>query len=212
MSEIQRFKCQSGSIRHDIANQLSVVVGYTELLECECKDPKSNQAQALKKIGLAADRIKHKLEDWKKYEDVWLSPDWQLFTKAYNSCEKPLNIIINVEDEMCKISLYSTPMLSIVWENLLDNSVRHGGASEAKIYHQIRGDKLVVFYEDNGKGIPLEEKEMIFKEGFGKNTGMGMFYTMEILKDTGIEISEVGELGKGAKFEILIPKNGYKIE
>jgi hypothetical protein len=33
----------------------------------------------------------------------------------------------------------------------------------------------------------------------------------EILSITGITIAETGEFGKGARFEIRVPKNGYRI-
>jgi K+-sensing histidine kinase KdpD len=51
----------------------------------------------------------------------------------------------------------------------------------------------------------LDEKERIFERGFGKNTGLGMFLVREILTLTGITISETGEPGRGARFEILVP-------
>ncbi len=51
---------------------------------------------------------------------------------------------------------------------------------------------------------------MIFKQGHGKNTGLGLFLSREILSITGMTIKECGEPGKGARFEILVPKEIYR--
>jgi len=48
-----------------------------------------------------------------------------------------------------------------------------------------------------GEGVPTYEKEKIFKRGFGKNTGMGLFLAREIPSITGITIHETGDPGKG---------------
>ena len=73
-------------------------------------------------------------------------------------------------------------------------------------------DALKIFWEDNGTGIPTEEKEKIFERGYGKNTGLGMFLVREILALTDISITETGEPGKGARFEIVVPKGMYRIK
>jgi signal transduction histidine kinase len=60
--------------------------------------------------------------------------------------------------------------------------------------------------EDDGDGIPVEDKERIFDWGFGKNTGFGLAISREILGITGITIRETGVPGKGARFEMAVPK------
>jgi len=37
-----------------------------------------------------------------------------------------------------------------------------------------------------------------------------LFLSQEILSITGITITETGEPGKGARFEITVPKGGYR--
>jgi signal transduction histidine kinase len=69
---------------------------------------------------------------------------------------------------------------------------------------------MVIIWEDNGIGILPDEKERIFNRGFGKNTGLGLYFTREILALTGISISETGESGSGARFEITIPNGKFR--
>jgi signal transduction histidine kinase len=67
-----------------------------------------------------------------------------------------------------------------------------------------------VICEDNGVGVPEEEKEKIFQREFGKHTGYGLFLAREILGITGFFIRETGIPGKGARFEILIPEGSFR--
>ena len=59
-------------------------------------------------------------------------------------------------------------------------------------------------------GISDEDKKKLFTRGFGKNTGLGLFLSREILAITGITIIENGTPGKGARFEITVPKGGWR--
>jgi signal transduction histidine kinase len=50
----------------------------------------------------------------------------------------------------------------------------------------------------------------VVPQGFGKNTGLGLFLSREILAITGITITENGIPGKDAQFEITVPKGAYR--
>jgi signal transduction histidine kinase len=71
-----------------------------------------------------------------------------------------------------------------------------------KVHGKICEHNGVLVYEDDGQGIPEEEKEKIFLRGYGKNTGLGLFLIKEILAITGITIVENGIYGMGARFEM----------
>jgi len=47
--------------------------------------------------------------------------------------------------------------------------------------------------------------------GFGKNTGLGLALSREILDITGISIREAGEPGNGARFEMTVPKGTWRM-
>ncbi len=53
-------------------------------------------------------------------------------------------------------------------------------------------------------------KKHLFIRGFGKPTGLGLYLYREILAVTGITIIENGVPGKGARFEITVPKGEYR--
>ena len=102
-------------------------------------------------------------------------------------------------------------MLEMVFANLFGNAVMHGGhVSRIAVRCEKEKGGLLITVEDNGVGIPLDEKQKIFKKGFGKNTGFGLFLAREILAITGIMIHEKGVYGKGALFEIKVPNGKYR--
>ena len=71
-------------------------------------------------------------------------------------------------------------------------------------------DILMIICHDDGRGIPVSEKENIFLHKYGKNTGIGLFLAREILSITGLTIRENGEPGKGARFEIQVPAGKFR--
>jgi signal transduction histidine kinase len=110
------------------------------------------------------------------------------------------------------VELFADPLLPRVFYNLLMNALNHGGQQLTKIrlYIRITGESLILTVEDNGPGIPYDKKEKIFEFGYGKGAGFGLFLIREILGYTGIMITETGQPGKGAKFEILVPKGKFR--
>ena len=54
-------------------------------------------------------------------------------------------------------------------------------------------------------------KEKIFERRYEERKGMGLFLTREILSVTGVTIRETGEPGKGARFEMTVPKSAYRL-
>ena len=72
------------------------------------------------------------------------------------------------------------------------------------------GGELVIAIEDNGAGIPSDQKEQIFEHGYGKNTGLGLTLSRDILAVTDIRLVETGTPGKGARFEMRIPPQSWR--
>ena len=77
--------------------------------------------------------------------------------------------------------------------------------------YQRARDAVVLMCEDDGCGVPVEYKEQIFRREYFKHTGFGLFLSRDILGITGLSISETGEPGKGARFEITVPRDFFCI-
>jgi signal transduction histidine kinase len=118
---------------------------------------------------------------------------------------------ITVTADLGSLEIYADPMIGKVFYNLIDNAIRHG-ERVTRITFSCRqeGTSLVILCEDNGVGIPAKDKEHIFKKGFGKDSGLGLFLIHEILAITGIAIRETGEEGRGARFEMVVSEGKYR--
>jgi len=118
-----------------------------------------------------------------------------------------LSIVIDLQN----MEIYADPLLEKVFYNLVDNAIRYGDTlTMISFFFQISDKGLSIICQDDGVGIEPRAKERIFERGVGRNTGMGLFLTREILGITGITIQENGVFGKGARFEILIPRGTFR--
>jgi len=196
--------------RHDINNKVMGILGYLAIAEMKFQDP--DLVEYVRKIESMVNEIQNQIKWTKVYQDIGSQePKWQDLETIISKFNT--NMMINLNIDLQGVCVYADPMLENVLFNLLDNSVRHGEhVSEIRISSQESDEGLMIVWEDNGVGIPYDKKEQIFDRDYGENTGLGLFLVREILLLTGIRIKEAGELGKGARFEIMVPEEAYKIK
>jgi signal transduction histidine kinase len=109
------------------------------------------------------------------------------------------------------LEIFADSLLERVFFTLANNVLRHATtATRVTIGYTPDGENLVLFFADNGNGIPDPVKERIFERGYGSQKGMELFLVREILGITGITIRENGVYGSGARFEMVIPRGGYR--
>ncbi len=197
----------SGITRHDILNLIMVISASLEIARDYATD--KELVKSLDKIQNAAASIQRQIEFTREYENLGVEkPIW---TDIFKVIEKTANENIKLFNNCKNISVNADSMLEKVFANLMDNTLMHGGsATEVHTECIISGDELKIIWQDNGTGVSDFEKELIFKRGYGKNTGFGLFLTKEILSITGMSIKETGVFGNGARFEITVPAGGWK--
>ena len=202
----------SSITRHDILNQLMILGGYLVLSKDTVKDPEL--LTFIQKEEDAVTSIRRQIEFTRYYENIGVNaPQWQdIAATIHSSISQLITEGITIEVTFSGVEIFADPLISKVFYNLAENSIRHGGHVTLIRFRFTETDAgAVITYEDNGTGIPLEDKEHIFGKGFGKHTGLGLFLTREILAITNIAIRENGEPEKGVRFEILIPRDMYRI-
>lgn len=119
---------------------------------------------------------------------------------------------VTVKRDCADTDVFADLLFEKVFYNLIDNVLRYGGdqMTVIRISSQLSEGYLTLVCEDNGTGIAVDDKKRLFTQGFGKHTGLGLFLSREILSITGITITETSEPGKGARFEITVPKGAYR--
>jgi signal transduction histidine kinase len=208
----KRLNLLSSITRHDIRNQLLALMGFIGLAKMKTTDP--DLLQYIGREEEAALTIHRQIEFTKNYEEIGVrAPQWQdvgMRIHALRSLVPPGEIAFSVN--VRGLEVFADPLLEKVFENLIDNSRRHGKRVRHILFstQQDGSDTIALTYEDDGVGIHEADKERIFKKGFGKNTGLGLFLSREILAITGLEIKETGVYGRGARFEILVPNGKYR--
>jgi PAS domain S-box-containing protein len=201
----------SGVTRHNITNQLTVLQSFLAILN---KDPVNAGNEYFRKVVDAARSISAMIRFTKEYESVGVNaPVWQdCRTLVDTAAREVLPGKVGVKNDIPSgAGVFADPLIVKAFYNLIDNAVRHGGEiTTIRFSLQESGDGPVIICEDDGGGVPAGDKEGIFELGFGKNTGMGLFFAREILSITGITIRENGDPGKGARFEMAVPTGKYR--
>ena len=210
---IRKLNLLSSITRHDINNQLTVLMGYLEILEM--KQPDHAFDEYFRKATTAAQQISTMIQFTKTYESIGvMAPVWQDIRILADTAAKEATLgQVNVRNDLpAGTEVFADPLIAKVFYNLLDNAVRYGGTiTSVRLSVDGQDGDPVIVCEDDGYGISAEEKEKIFERGYGKNTGLGLFLAREILNITGITISETGKPGKGARFEIAVPKDAFHV-
>jgi signal transduction histidine kinase len=173
-------------LRHDINNQLTVLRGFLSILEKKQPDPALNEY--FLKISTAAQRISAMIQFTKEYEKVGVdSPQWQDCRTIVDTAAKqaPFGKVVLNNVFPAGTEVFADPLIVKVFYNLMDNAVRYGEKITTIRFsvEEHDGDHVVVC-EDDGDGVLAGEKEMIFERGFGKNTGLGLALSREILSIT----------------------------
>lgn len=193
--------------RHDVANQLTVLEGFVNLA---ADNPASDRAgEYLEKVRSTARTIARQLEFTKTYQELGVrAPAW---VRVNGLIEGQAPVPVELQENCGEWEVFADPMVTLVSANLLDNAARHGeGVTRVVVGCEEGTGGFVITVQDDGVGIPREEKERIFQKGVGKNTGLGLFLVREILGITGITIVENGEPGAGARFTIVVPPGSYR--
>jgi PAS domain S-box-containing protein len=198
--------------RHDIRNKLTVLGGYLSLLREY--PPESQATLYVDKLIETTSVIAQHIEFTRLYQNLGVAtPSWQnVQTVFLKACTQVEIFQVQVISDLESLEIFADPLLERVLYNLIDNTLRYGGPKKTyiRLDAQETDTGLIITIEDDGVGIPPQDKEKIFRRGFGQNTGLGLFLAREILSITSISLCETGEYQQGARFELLVPKGIYR--
>ena len=199
--------------RHDIRNQLTIQMNIYESL-LDHGDMFPEMRSYLTALGSTIHSIQEHLIFSDVYQKIGVQrPRWLSISGIIEgiTCSHHFGEI-SIIHSVGTVEVYTDVMFGKIVTNLIENAIMHGKrVTTIRIGFITQGLFGVITVEDDGIGVPEEMKKQIFERGFGGNTGLGLYYTREILGITGMEIHETGVPEEGARFEIRIPKNGYRM-
>lgn len=198
--------------RHDINNQLVAIRGHLDLASELAQTDELADRLARTRASIA--RVEAMVRFMGEYATLGTAaPAWQDLSALVRAAASglPLEGVV-IEDHTSGFEVLADALLERVLSTLFENAIRHAGPTLSKITIAARpeGSRLVVTVEDDGVGVPRDEKDRIFEQGYGRNTGLGLFLAREVLAITGIVIAEMGEPGRGARFELCVPAEAWR--
>lgn len=212
----QKLQVVGSLTRHDIRNKLAAVNGRIFLL----KKRLSGNADALlqlQEMDLAAKQMLRILEFEGIYEQVGIEE--LTYIDVSGHLGEAVSLFSDLKgaeliNDCPGLTVLADSLLRQIFYNLIDNSLKYGEKiSRIRVHYEEEKDQLKLIYTDNGVGVPEEAKGNLFKEGFGKGTGYGLYLMRRICEAYGWAIQETGKHGEGAQFTMTIPKsnkNGKK--
>lgn len=195
-------------VSHDLRNPLSTAVGWTEVIDRELADDESDietVEKGLQQIAESHERMDELIEmlltmarEGQTVDDPEAVPIEQCATNAWRTADTgDLELVVEVDR-----TVEADPArLRQALENLFRNANDHGAASTVYLT-EIPGGFAV---EDDGEGIPDEDRKSLFEFGFttdDEGTGIGLAVVERIIEAHGWRIGVDDSGHGGARFEI----------
>jgi len=207
-----RLNTLAGIIRHDLSAKLAILYGHLRLGVMKFNDP--DVISFIAAIQESANSIKRQIEISREFREIgMMPPSWIAVQGAVSEAAARLDpgtIAFRAWTE--RLEVFSDPHLPTVFYHIFHNSLNETtGARKIIVSYYLNDGGCTIVVEDDGMGIPDPGKGDLFiqtEDRFGR----GLFLANEILSLTGITICETGQYTHGARFEIFVPSEGYRIE
>ena len=206
-------------VRHDIRNDLQVVLSHSQLLSeyvgVEGED-------VLEAVLSATEEAIELTTEAGELTDFLLAEDPEIGTIQIDDVVKKEiaaarnsnpDITIDYQRPDTDLTVTADQMLSSVVRNLVTNAIRHNDADKPRVSVSISqiGDTVSFSVADNGPGVPDEEKENIFGQGAtgdeSPGTGIGLYLVSAIVDRYGGEVRVEDSEYNGAEFIVELSRD-----
>jgi PAS domain S-box-containing protein len=207
-------------VRHDIRNDMAVVLGWAELLEDHVDE---SGADYLEKVLTSGEHIVELTEIARDYvetvtsdEPVDVKPtplrsvvgtEITLRQESYPAAD--ISVVGSIPD----VEVHANGMLSAVLRNLLNNAVQHNDKETpvVEVTAEEREHDVLVTVADNGPGVPESRQQAIFGKGEmglgSSGTGIGLYLVRMVVDRYGGDVRVENTEPEGATFTVALPKS-----
>lgn len=195
-------KLMNRILRHDVLNKLAIVRGYLEILL------EAPEREKIEKTIKAVDDAVEMIERMRELEKTLVGSEMkivelrEIIEKVAEGIRK-LGVEVEIEGEA---SVLADNAIYSVIENIMTNSIKHGGATRISVKIEREGEFCKLTIADNGRGLPMQFVNRLFTEGFsyGKSagTGLGLYIVKRVVERYGGSVRAYNK--GGAVFEILL--------
>jgi signal transduction histidine kinase len=202
---------------HDLANPLTVMIGYATLLVQETKKAAKREGEEAKKLLNYADVVSRAAEYCHELADNWRQTsrktteftdiDLVKLTQHVKDVIFFSNAAIEISGVPQAVVRGSQFELTRVIQNIFKNGLE-AGATSVKVEFTQKDDQWELTISDNGAGMDEETAKLALKGGFTTKThgtGLGLGICRHILGAHGATLSIESELGRGTKLRMVFP-------
>lgn len=206
-------------VRHDIRNDMSVVLGNAHLLESLVEGEEArtrletivrNGEHAVELTETMRELMQTMLEDASDLEPVSLAA--VLVGEVDSVRTSDDECTLRVSGDVPDVRVLADEALGTVFRNLLTNGMRHSDAEAPTVTVSAtdEGDTVVVAVADDGPGIPPERREEIFGRGNkgleSPGTGIGLYLVEMLVSGYGGDVWVEDNDPRGSVFFVRLPK------
>jgi Histidine kinase-, DNA gyrase B-, and HSP90-like ATPase. len=204
-----KFREMNALIRHDILNQLTIMIGFLQFSEDMIEDLKVREF--IKKEITAAEKVQRQIEFTREYQEIAGNmPCWiDLGQAVRDALGEGKDADYTIEPGLEEYEVFTFPILQkFIGGILRDITFSPRNVTGVRLGHRISGGNLTLTIGDNGGSIPPDKRELLFEREWVSETANGFFLAREFLPALGFSIAETGSPESGARIEIRIPA-GY---
>ena len=212
----------AANVAYEINNPLAAIIANAQLLLRDLPSADEDTIESLKLIetaGVRAAKIVGDLlesarkEKREEYEEISLNETIQnaLSMVSFEIKNRSITVKLELDDKMPNIFAHKNKLIG-VWINLIVNALGAIESTKGVISISTRYEKqeYQIIFSDNGKGILPENQEQIFKPFFttkkvGTGTGLGLFVSLQVIKEHHGDIHFETKPDNGTSFIIIIP-------
>jgi len=210
----EKIRVLGGFTRHDVRNKLALIQGDVYLARNKFKiEPKMEEY--LSNIDGSVKNICDILDHAKTYEMIGVEELTPI--DVGKMVQNALSLIsdlkgVKVENQCMGFEVIADSLLTQVFYNLIDNSLKYGEKTSCiRIFAEKFDEHSVkLIYKDDGVGVDDQFRKHLFEKGCGKGTGLGLCLIRTACEVYGWKVEEKGQAGKGAQFEFTIPNEKVK--
>ena len=197
--QIERLDEFAGVVSHDLRNPLNVAEGRLALASEECESEHLDIASgALGRMETLIDDLLSLARAGETVGDTEAVELAELIDASWRNVETEGAQLVTETDVTIQAD---TTRLQQLFENLFRNAVEHGGED---VTLTVGGLPNGFYIEDDGPGIPPEDRDKVFETGYStseRGTGFGLSIVRDIAAAHGWGIDLTNPDDGGARFE-----------
>lgn len=207
-------------VRHDIRNELQVILAYAEMLDAHVDDESAEHLDVLREAAengvelttTARDLAEVMLQTDSAEDTIALGQVLEQQVEEIRAASP--NAVITLEGPLPDVTVVGGDLLNAVFRNLLKNAVQHNDKEvpEITVSTDICEEWIEVYVADNGPGIPDGQKQQIFGKGQkgleSAGTGIGLYLVRTLAEDYGGEAWVEDNDPEGAVFVVRLQRAG----